>query len=455
MLKRSADITSAASPVPPVEIKTSLAPGKRGPVGMSPRTDYSRINTGLPSNPDAGAIEQKSMAPRGAEMLPKIASEGSMATQAARPTINEMVKKAMAGSIAAVEINREAVRQAQNLGEKTASVAAPSEKVTTTDLEQAEKLAAALDFVADELIKEGSSLGGSKVEPGKGPGALHVMEAEADGKQPFKPGNQGHGHSGQVAHSPAEGKSTPTGPATQMANNMHDPAGFHGKQQTSMVNQKTASEEKCKDCGKEKCSCAKTASVAAGIRAVMSKTAGEDPKLEKKEGEGIEEVKKGLEKTEKAHEEEKKGFDTLATSALRQVKTAEDAINPAKISAGAATPPDTRESGQSGGVSPAGGQTSLVGSNQAAIDYKRSAAKSVPKADLKAMIAEPALSSATDKTLGMAFAHTGEAGTKFASAEAGSVKTAAARTLLQKLAAEADEKKNAQDKTTVATPAAG
>lgn len=457
--KHAAGTASAASPFPQPEINTTLAPGKRGPVGLAPRTDYSRVNTGAPPTPDAGGSAQKSIAPPGAEMLPKFAaSEDSMGQMAVRPTINEMVKSAMAGSLKAVEVTREAARQQQNIDPmaKTAS-AAPPPASSATDADRVEKLASALDYVAS-LVKQGAHLGGpyslheNKVEPGKGPGHLEVLTPQG-GENAFKPNNQGHGHTAQVGPGGATQKSTSSGPATQMSNDADHAPGGSGGQPLAMVNQKHASsEEKCKDCGKEKekCSCSKTASVA-GIRAAWAKTAGvkTSSSAETKETAGMEEAKAGLAKAEAAHKSEPENkvaaFLGLADAMRAQVKVAEDAINPAHISAGAAVPPDTRESGQSGGVHPKGAGPGMVASNKGAIDYKKSQAKAEPKHDSNAYWKEPALSGATDKTLGMAFKHTGEAGTKFANAGGDpGVKTAAARALLQKLAEAADAKKTAE-----------
>lgn len=122
---------------------------------------------------------------------------------------------------------------------------------------------------------------------------------------------------------------------------------------------------------------------------------------------------------------------------LAYVKQAEDAINPAQISAGPAVPPDTSASGEAGGAPVAGmpqGPHGLIHSNDAAINYKKQTAYSPRKSELAQYFNEPALSSATDKTLNQAFAHTGEAGAKIASAQL--VKSAAARALLSKLATE-------------------
>jgi hypothetical protein len=117
---------------------------------------------------------------------------------------------------------------------------------------------------------------------------------------------------------------------------------------------------------------------------------------------------------------------------LGLTKTAEDAINPAKISAGPAgappgdepTPAQPQETER---------QSKMVASNQAAVDYTKGQAKSVPKDRLREVLKEPALSAATDSTLRQAFANTSKAGVKISSADS-QVKVAAARALLTKLA---------------------
>jgi hypothetical protein len=120
-------------------------------------------------------------------------------------------------------------------------------------------------------------------------------------------------------------------------------------------------------------------------------------------------------------------------------KAAEDAINPAKISAGAAVPPDTSAAGESGGAPVGGmpeGNTSLVSSIDSAINYTKGQAKAKSKEEMKAYTNEPALKD--DGALAAAFSHAGEAGTKMSSVQ-GSVKTAAARALLSKLAEAASQ----------------
>src|ERR1700722_5414094 len=114
-VQTSATGATAASPIPTPSIEPSLAPGKRGPVGVSPRQNYSRVNTGAPRQLDAGGAAQKSLPPRGAEMLPKRASvegEISMSSMSGRQTLQDLVKGAMVASAQRVQINEEAQRQA-------------------------------------------------------------------------------------------------------------------------------------------------------------------------------------------------------------------------------------------------------------------------------------------------------------------------------------------------------
>jgi hypothetical protein len=127
------------------------------------------------------------------------------------------------------------------------------------------------------------------------------------------------------------------------------------------------------------------------------------------------------------------------------VKQAEDAINPAKISAGPAVPPDTSAAGEPGGEPVGGapqGPRKHIESVEAAIKATKGDTHGPRREDLKKYFNEPALSAEHDKVLQVAFDNTGKAGPKIASAQApaGSVKTAAARVLLSQIAASIDEK---------------
>ncbi len=181
----------------------------------------------------------------------------------------------------------------------------------------------------------------------------------------------------------------------------------------------------------------------------LAKTATTEAAKEKAEGEGMAAAEKGLAKAEAAHaaennkETKKEGSgNAFLDYLLTRPKTAEDATNPAHISAGKAVPPQTSASGEAGG-SPAGGQPQgprgLIASNKAAIDFKRRDAYAPRVSDLTKFLTEPAMNASTDKTLAHAFTHTSEAGPKIASADPPPpadqmAKVAAGRALLAKLA---------------------
>ena len=233
---------------------------------------------------------------------------------------------------------------------------------------------------AIEYIAKESSEGKNLQGIGRGPNTLEVSEARGG---PHTNDDQGHGHHTVPMSTPLQASGH--GPATQMENDYARAPGGPGHQTTAMT------------AGKGK---------VASIRGAF-KTA------------------------------------SIATTARKMQKVAEDAINPAHISAGAAVAPDTSAAGESGGE-PAGGApqgpTSLVSSNDSAMNYQKGTAHDPRKAELKQYFNEPALSAQTDKTLANAFENTAKAGTKFASVGTGT-KVAAARTVLEKLAEETNKKK--------------
>jgi len=146
---------------------------------------------------------------------------------------------------------------------------------------------------------------------------------------------------------------------------------------------------------------------------------------------------------------------TVAEIRQRQ-KVAEDAINPAQISAG--TVPNGPPEGASASEenvpavpSDVSSQEQMVASNQAAIDFTKRDAKADPKKDVDQLLSENAQTAATDKTLERVFDRTGEAGAKIASMQQGGIKTAAARVLLSSLVkaaacADPKEMKKAKEK---------
>ncbi|WP_394831711.1 hypothetical protein LVJ94_34880 [Pendulispora rubella] len=376
---------------------------------MAPRTNYSRVNTGAVGAADAIAAAQKSIPPRGLEMLPTSGAGAALE----RPRLQDMVKAAMRSSLARLDVTREALRQSGTGSEKAAASpcatcgkSADECKGHEKRAELALKLASALEYIADELSKEGASL----VEPGKGPGALQVSEVRASTPLPEHHGQAHH----QVPEHPGLQKGLRTEQApTQLENTLEHPPG--PRERMVLRNQG-----------------GKTASLAARIR----KLASERADLEETESEGMSEAKKGLAKVERAHEREKAA--SLVDYYARRTKEAEDAINPAHISAGRAVPPETSAAGEKGGQ-PAGGApqgpTQLVASNESSAHYTRGQAYANRKTDLRKYLTEPALTSSTDRTLQDVFANTPRAGVKISSApEILSPRTAAARALLHKLA---------------------
>ena len=173
--------SAATLPVPQTTIENKPAPGQKGPKGMGPRQTFSRVNTGVPPTPDVGGSAQKSMAPRGAEFLPqKMASAEVYMTTTARPSLNDMIKAAMQGTIDQVDVTAEAARQLVHQGindeVKTASVSQAPSHIPT---DHVEKLAEAIDYIAMTISKEAE--GTNSVQVGEGPGALKVLQATSNG----------------------------------------------------------------------------------------------------------------------------------------------------------------------------------------------------------------------------------------------------------------------------------
>lgn len=383
---------AAASPIPAPQISTLAAPGKRGPVGMAPRVSNSRVNTGVAPAMDAGASDQKSVPPMGASMLQvKTAqpNEDRMATMMGRPTVQDMIQAAVAGTAARMSINAEAMHQMKLASEtcskcnkspceckdeKKPSKPPEDEKTASSHVE---KLASALEFAA-LLVKEGSIQidGGSSsgTGPGEGPNTLHITESMSG--PPPGGTNMGTAISKDIPpkNPPMQrGLSGAGGGTSLMKNDLERAPGGSGNQQTALPG-------------------GPALKTAAPIALIMAKY---------------------------------------------KEKKAEDALNPAQISGGHTVPPDTREAGQAGPPSPQG--ASMVGSSESITNLTRRDAKAGPKADMRAYVDQPALSAAHDNVLQNAFAHTGQAGAKIASAQESAdatIKTAAARAYLEQLVSE-------------------
>lgn len=114
-------------------------------------------------------------------------------------------------------------------------------------------------------------------------------------------------------------------------------------------------------------------------------------------------------------------------------KRAADSQNPASISSGKSTTLPENQPDKVKRPAEVTGQESLISSNQAAINYTKRQAKSVPKKRIAEVISEPAQTSATDKIL---VENLGKKVVDNAGAKVASEKTAAAKALLKKIASE-------------------
>lgn len=341
---------------------------------------------------DAGGSEQKSIAPAGASMMQGMQgktaqlNEDRMATMMGRPSVQEMINAAIAGTAERMSLTDEALHQmklasescgkcgkspCECKGDKEKSPKPVEDEKTASA--QIERLASALDYAA-LLVKEGSvqidAGASSGTGPGEGPNALQVMES---------PGGAAIStNSGQAIAKDIPPKNPPmqkglTGPAgggvSLMKNDLDRAPGGSGHQQTALPG-------------------GPALKTAAPYELIMR---------------------------------------------FAKEKRAEDALNPAQVSAGRTTPPDTRESGQAGPPSPQG--SSMVGSSQSVTNLTRRDAKAGPKADMRAYVDQPALSAEHDHILQNAFSHTGQAGAKIAAADSAqaAIKTAAARAYLERL----------------------
>lgn len=341
-------------------------------------------------------------------LLPKLGSETM--TTASRPTLQTMIKSAQAGALSRAQIANEASRQLGELDKvaeatcrtckKPIGECKCSKKEGHISTSYALKTAEALEFLAEELGKEAAAnmppahITENKVEPGKGPGALEVSHATAS--TPL-PDHKGQGHHIVPMHSGEEKVRPSDQAANALETNESHRAGGNAKTPERTVG-KTASRDLV------------TANLTA-LPKLLGKTAGVK-------------VASELENANRAR--------------LGLPKLAEDAINPARISAGPAVAPEASASGQAGGE-PVGGKpqgTKGVGSNEESISLTRGQAKADPKSDLRKWFNEPALTSSTDNTLNVAFDNTGKAGVKISSDQTqvdNEVKTASARALIENL----------------------
>jgi hypothetical protein len=139
-----------------------------------------------------------------------------------------------------------------------------------------------------------------------------------------------------------------------------------------------------------------------------------------------------------------KQASAVPVTAIRQFyKLAEDAINPAQISADAAAPPAASASEMAVPAEPSdvNSQKNLIASNEAAINYTKRDAKKDPVSDVAQVVNETPMQ---DPVLNKVLDNAGEAGVKTSAARSmakDTIKVAAARALLFKLAEEVNGEK--------------
>lgn len=201
------EMTSAA--VPTVSVVPTTAPGKTGPHGLQQRTNYSRVNTGTIET-NFGAEHKQTLHPG---LQPKQAE--FMTTP--RPTLSQMTKQAAAGLSRA------------SLLSHAAAQATGTEKVAEAPPQEGSPLSHAyLDKLASMLVL--ASEGKLAANPGEGPGALTVTESI--GGPPINP-DTGSARTQLPKPTLAKGE-TPASPVNQIKNDIDNPAGGSGTQQTSL-----------------------------------------------------------------------------------------------------------------------------------------------------------------------------------------------------------------------------
>ena len=466
-----------------------------------------------------------------------------MTTFAQRPDIQDMVKSALAATANRVNVGLEASRQLGTPYEESSKTASAEQGAEHVPTEMGEKLASALEYLADEQLKEAADPGSAEnaspgVGPGQGANTLEVSESnrtEANidagqggqakdqiptnppmAKLPGQPATAANAMATDVDTTHPEQPEDPMGNATasnaaqktaealaqsnldvlqKLAEGQDAPDKHHvrraflGNPVSSAIEAKKGDKLKAfggayvnrlKE-GVKGMAAGGAAGAALGTAAAVAK--GGKKGLSKGVGKAL---KKGLKgggatggvvganvgglagdikgnhgaKASELHakhsknkgSEKKASAEDLVASNLSVLqKIAEDAINPASISGGAATAQGadapsgvsaSEEGPEPPKPAPANTQAGLVGSNESAINYDKRDAKANMRADMAKLLNEPMHSKGGDQVLTRTLEHDG--GAKIAAAQL--TKTAAAKALLLKLAKEQASEKDAKAK---------
>lgn len=351
-------------------------------------------------------------------------------TMAQRPTLHAMLTAAMEGTIEKVAINQEAARQlAGHRGEQpTTKVASAAPDHYST--EHITKMASALEYLSIKVAEDGNIQ-----QPGQGPGALKVLEAKADGSL-LEAGQSGQAiaQDRPKENPPMQTEQAQIGKANTGMDTNDDMS--HAEQPVSPITNQNASIAPAHPLPNPTNSTKEGSAnlFELNLQRLGIKTAGKKaPPAPAKKAPA-------------------KPAGKAPVKALR--KMAEDALNPSNIQAGKDNPPDASASGQDVPKQPSDVRSqvsSMISSNEAAIDYTKGEAKEDPKSDVAQVLDQPPLTRAGDSVLHKVLTHTGEAGVKISSPKApfggDTTKVAAARALLSNLMDKvAAEKKNKEKK---------
>jgi hypothetical protein len=369
-----------------------------------------------------------------------------MNTITKQPTLQEMLKAAMEGTISKIAISEQAANQrALQTGERLEKVASSDTSHFST--EHISKLASALDYIADGLLKQ------ADYGPGQGPGALEVTMSNQGGE------SIDAGETGEATAQNQPPKDPPlqrekaqigqAGTGLQTNDEMQHPAqpvDPMGNEKASLENAFTKQPDPVKQ------GSAKEAAKFDPEEAKKLFSALRTKKLMgvgKKVGIGAAGATAVGGAGYVAHKALHNKEASIDIGLIR--KLAADDEDVANIQAGHEIPPPATAAGE--GVPPVpsdvSSQARLIGSNEAAINYTKGQAKADPKKDVAKVLNEAPLSSSTDKVLQEAFANTGQAGVKISSVQKMSsdvTKVAAARALLSNMVKRAEAKPKGKEK---------
>lgn len=192
--------TLPSEQVPTPQIVAQSAPGKRGPTGLSPRTNYSRANTS-PAPAGDGAAEFKALEP------PKLAGD-NMRSFNQGFSVHQLLEQVTLDSLSSVKLAEEARNQDKTDKKKK------EEPKDDCDMEHAGKTAAALEELADMFDKLADS-NASNTDGGNGSvrTAPTMTGKPSPASHPSSQGSAAH----QAPHGKPDERAHPSETATAMA----------------------------------------------------------------------------------------------------------------------------------------------------------------------------------------------------------------------------------------------